>query len=130
MRKLIFTILSLIVFNTVFANIDSTLKEFVGKYVFPEGSVVSEIAVVQEGEALSMVAPIGSSPLERKEGDLFAVTQFSGTAQFTRDASKKIIGVVIDAMGYHLEGTRVGSGFTFIIYKKPSILTIPIFFKK
>ncbi len=118
MKKILITVFSLIVFNAAFATADSTLKEFTGKYVFPDGSVVSQIAVVLEGESLTMVASIGSSPLERKDGDVFNIIQFSGTAVFTRDANKKITGVTIDAMGYHLEGTKTDNGFVFNLNTK------------
>jgi hypothetical protein len=118
MRKIVFTILSLIACSAAFASADSTLKEFTGKYVFPDGSVVNEVGIVLEGNDLTINAPIGSSSLERKEGDIFSITQFSGTAVFTRDASKKIIGIVIDAMGYHLEGTKTTSGFSFAVTRK------------
>jgi hypothetical protein len=40
------------------------------------------------------------------------ITQFQGTAKFNRDASKKIIGITINAGGYLLEGTRTEEGLT------------------
>lgn len=120
MRKIAITILSLIAFNAAFATADSTLKEFTGKYVFPEGSVVSEVTINQDGDVLTIVAPIGSSVMEKKEGDLFTIVQFSGTALFSRDANKKVTGITIDAMGYHLEGTKVNGGYNFRWYKQPN----------
>lgn len=122
MRKILITVLSLLAFNAAFATADSTLKEFTGKYVFPEGSVISEVTVNLDGDALTITAPMGTSALERKEGDLFTIVQYNGIAQFTRDANKKITGVTIDAMGYHLEGTKVGSGFQFVAYSKKTLL--------
>ncbi len=85
---------------------DSTLQQYVGKYKFPEGSVVAEVIVALEGEGLTMTSSAGTSALEKKSDDLYTIVQFQGTAKFNRNADKKIIGVSIDAMGYQLEGTR------------------------
>jgi len=92
---------------------DTTLQQYAGKYKFPEGSVVAEVTVILDGGNLTMSSPVGTSPLEKKEEDVFVITQFQGTAKFNRDASKKIIGVTINAGGYLLEGTRTEEGFTF-----------------
>lgn len=89
-----------------FSQSDTTLKEFSGKFTFPSGSVVSEVTVVYEDGALSVNTPFGSSSLERKSGDEFAIPQFQGSAKFKRDASNKVIGVTVEAMGYILEGTK------------------------
>ncbi len=88
---------------------DSTLKQYVGKYRFPDGSVVAEVNVVLDKGALTMSSSAGESPLEKQEEDLYNITQFQGTAKFNRDSNKKIIGVTINAMGYLLEGTKVES---------------------
>lgn len=94
---------------------DSTLQQYAGKYKFPEGSVVAEVTVILDGGNLTMSSPVGTSPLEKKEEDVFVITQFQGTAKFNRDASKKIIGVTINAGGYLLEGTRTEEGHAFQI---------------
>ena len=86
--------------------VDSTLQQYVGKYLFPPGSPVSEVTVSLENGALTSTSSAGVSPLEKQGEDLFAITQFQGTAKFNRDANKKIIGVSINAMGYQLEGTK------------------------
>lgn len=93
---------------------DSTLKQFVGKYVFPEGSVVPEVVVTLESGALRMSSTAGESPLEKQGEDLYAITQFQGTAKFNRNTDKKIVGVSIDAQGYKLEGTKVAEEATFL----------------
>lgn len=85
---------------------DTTLQEFIGKYKFPDGSVIAEAMVALENGVLSVTSSAGVSPLEKQGEDLFAITQFQGTAKFNRDANKKIIGVSINAMGYQLEGTK------------------------
>lgn len=85
---------------------DSTLQDFVGKYKFPEGSVVSEVTVSIEGEGLVMGSSIGTSSLVKIGEDLFSITAYDGSAQFKRDTNKKVIGVSINAGGYALEGTK------------------------
>ena len=85
---------------------DSTLQDFVGKYKFPEGSVVSEVSVSIEGEGLLMGSSIGTSTLVKIGEDLFSITAYDGSAQFKRDTNKKVIGVSINAGGYALEGTK------------------------
>ena len=97
---------------------DSTLQQFVGKYKFPEGSMVAEVVVSIEGGALSISTSIGTSPLEKKEEDLYIIVAFQGTAKFNRDANKKIIGVSINAGGYVLEGTKSDGSLTGIATKQ------------
>lgn len=106
------------------AQSDTTLKAFGGKYSFPSGSIIAEVTVYQEGDGLMMSSSMGSSNLTRKDGDLFNVIQFQGTALFNRDANKKVIGVIIDAMGYHLEGTKSSDEILLLSYMlTPSALT-------
>lgn len=85
---------------------DTILQQFVGKYVFPEGSVVPDVTVAIEEGALVMASTQGNSALEKQSDDLYTIVQFQGTAKFNRDAGKKITGVSINAMGYQLEGTK------------------------
>lgn len=111
MKKLmLFTLLCLgisVVASAQTTQLDTTvLKQFVGKYKFPEGSVVNEIVVNLDSTGLNMVASVGASPLQKKEGDEFAIIEFQGIANFKRNADKKVVGVSISAMGYNLEGTK------------------------
>jgi len=85
---------------------DTTLQDFVGKYKFPEGSIVAEVSVSMEGEGLVMGSSIGTSTLVKIGEDLFSITAYDGSAQFKRDTNKKVIGVSINAGGYALEGTK------------------------
>ena len=107
MKKLmIICLLLAIVAFTHAQDKDSTLQDFVGKYKFPEGSVVSEVSVSIEGEGLVMGSSIGTSTLVKIGEDLFSITAYDGSAQFKRDTNKKVIGVSINAGGYALEGTK------------------------
>ena len=85
---------------------DSTLQDFVGKYKFPDGSVVTEVVVSMEGESLVMSSSVGNSTLVKTNDDEFTITEFNGTAKFKRDANKKVVGVSVNAAGYLLEGTK------------------------
>lgn len=86
---------------------DSTLQQYVGKYKFPDGSVVAEVIVTLDSGALTMSSSAGTSLLEKQGEDLYTIVQFQGTAKFNRNETKKIIGVSINAGGYQLEGTKV-----------------------
>ena len=83
-----------------------SLKEYTGKYKFPEGSVVAEVIVVLENGILQASSVMGGSALKRIEKDLFEVVAFSGTAQFKRGQEGKINGVKIEVEDLVLEGTR------------------------
>ncbi len=115
MKKLFFLFFAIVCSITAFSQqtpSDSTFQQYAGKYKFPEGSVVTEVMVMLEGGNLTMSSSVGTSPLEKKEEDVFVITQFQGTAKFNRDASKKIIGITINAGGYLLEGSRTEEGLT------------------
>ena len=85
---------------------DSTLQDFVGKYKFPDGSIVPEVTISVEGAGLVMGSSIGNSALVKIGEDLFSITAYDGSAQFKRDANRKVISVSINAGGYALEGTK------------------------
>jgi hypothetical protein len=85
---------------------DSTLNEYVGKYVFPQGSVVPDVTVAIENGELTMASTAGVSPLVKKDVDIYELTSFQGVVKFNRDGNKKITGLTIDARGYLLEGTK------------------------
>jgi hypothetical protein len=107
MKKMLALCMVLFCGVMAFAQTDSTGKDLTGKYKFPEGSVVNEVNVNYDNGALSMSSSAGTSELVKQSADVYTIVSFQGTAQFKRDSlSKKVTGVVIDAMGYHLEGTK------------------------
>ncbi len=123
MKKLLFLSLAVCFFSVVSAQQkDSTLQQYVGKYKFPDGSVVAEVEVTLEGGALSMASSAGVSPLEKQGEDLYAITQFQGTAKFNRNADKKVIGVSINAMGYTLEGTKMETNPAAVLYSPAVVM--------
>lgn len=94
----------------------TVLKQYLGKYKFPEGSPVTDVTVAIENGVLTMASSAGNSVLEKQGEDVYAILQFQGTATFKRNEEKKVIGVNIFAMGYTLEGTREE---TAVQLKKP-----------
>ena len=116
MKKLIFILLGTFIFFASKAQqtptTDSTLQQYVGKYKFPDGSIIPEFIVSLEGGSLTISSSAGNSPLEKKEEDLFIIVMLQGTVKFNRDANKKVIGVTVNAGGYLLEGTK-SDGFAF-----------------
>jgi len=119
MRKIMFTMLLLA--GGLFINAqDTTLQEYTGKYVFPDGSVVPDVEVILESGALTMTSSAGSSSLVKLGVDSFQIVEFSGTAVFKRGDDKKVNGIHIEAMGYILDGSKVPGGWVFRSYYKPA----------
>lgn len=124
MRKFILSILTFLFIISVCAQSDPApkppLSDFVGKYVFPEGSVVPDVTVALAGEALNMTSAAGSSVLTELGRDSFTIVEFSGIAVFKRGEDKKVNGVHIEAQGYVLDGQKQSSGaWSFTYYLLP-----------
>ncbi|MBN8836503.1 MAG: hypothetical protein J0I09_04555 [Sphingobacteriia bacterium] len=107
MKKILALCFGIIAFAIVQAQTDSTSKELLGKYRFPDGSVIADVTVSHDNGALVMSSSAGNSALEKTEAaDTYTIVSFQGIAVFKRNDARKIVGVVIDAMGYHLEGIK------------------------
>lgn len=121
MKKIFLSFLVVLCVTSVKAQADSTMKEFTGRYIFPDGSVVTDVTVSLEGEELSMVSSVGVSALTKLGVDSFSVVEYSGTAVFKRGETNKINGVHIEAAGYILDGIKEGdTGWSYRLYLKPS----------
>ncbi|NCI51688.1 hypothetical protein GWC95_17320 [Sediminibacterium roseum] len=104
---------------------DSTLKEYIGKYLFPSGSVIAETNVsLGDDGVLTSSSSAGVSELVKREKDVFEIPKFQGTAKFVRDANGKVMGVVIDAMGYHLEGTKSENGMAAMFFPAKAFVAV------
>ena len=88
---------------------DSTLKEYVGKYVFPEGSVVPTAEVSLNGNVLTVNSTHGSSPMEKRGRDTFALVNFDGMAYYKRNDKGAVVGVKVEVGEYILEGVKENS---------------------
>jgi len=125
MKKIILSILVSIFIITANAQSDPAPKappsDYVGRYVFPEGSVVPEVTVALSGDALNMTSAAGSSVLAEAGRDTFTIVEFSGLAVFKRGDDKKINAVHIEAQGYVLDGQKQNSGaWSFTYYLLPN----------
>lgn len=97
---------------------DSTVNQILGKYKFAEGSPVAEVTVALENGVLVMNSAAGSSTLEKSGEDVYVITQFQGTAKFTRNENKVVTGVTILAMGYELVGTKEANTVSLYALRK------------
>lgn len=96
-------------------------EDYVGRYVFPDGSVVPDVTVALSGDALTMTSSAGTSALTELGKDSFSVVEFSGFAVFKRGDDKKVNAVHIEAAGYVLDGQKQSNGaWAFIYYHKPN----------
>lgn len=107
MKKILLLLpIALMCVISVFAQDSTAKKELVGKYKFPDGSVVAEVDVLIDNGVLMMNSSAGTSSLDFLKPDSFSIVAFNGTAVFKRNDQKKIIGVHIDAGGYILDGLK------------------------
>ena len=83
-----------------------TLQQYTGKYVFPDGSVVTEVTVTIENGVMSATSAMGTTELKKQDGDIFEVVVYSGTATFKRNAENKIVGVTIVVGDITLDGKK------------------------
>ena len=125
MRKISLLIVSLFSAAIINAQTDPApmppLEDFVGKYVFPEGSPVPDVDVVVSSGVLNMTSSAGSSTCTRLGADSFFIDQFSGTAVFKRGEDQKVNAVHIEAGGYVLDGQKQSSGaWVFAYYYLPA----------
>jgi hypothetical protein len=118
---LVFTLSATFVLYAQQVTLADTLKQYTGKYKFPDGSVVTEVVVTLDSTGvLTVNSAQGSSELKKSQGDVFDVVAYGGTATFKRNAENKIIGVQIIVGDVNIEGTKTEEGqFTGLI---PAIL--------
>lgn len=120
MKRIFLFIAIIVTASSVYSQADSTLKEYTGRFVFPEGSIIADATVVLEGDQLSMVTSVGTSALTKAGIDSFTIVEYSGLAVFKRSDAKVINGVHIDAAGYIMDGVKEeAKGISFIPYLKP-----------
>lgn len=125
MKKIILSVFSsllVLVINAQTENPKPPLEDFVGKYVFPDGSVVPDVDVTISGSGLSMASSAGTSSLVELGIDSFQIVEFSGTAVFKRGEDKKVNAVHIEAAGYVLDGQKKNGSWSFTYYIRPKEL--------
>lgn len=109
MRHLLVTVVALASFGLLNAQ-DTTLNEYVGTYVFPEGSMVPSVDIRIENGSLMASSSAGSSGLEKISKDTFNLVSYTGTVYFIRNGDKKIDSIKIDAQDVILEGKKQNGG--------------------
>jgi hypothetical protein len=119
MKKLFLLLIAITTVNLIHAQ-DTTLQQYTGKYVFPEGGPVPDVEVILSGDGLSMTSAAGSSTLLKLGVDSFQIVEFSGTSVFKRGEDKKVNAVHIEAMGYVMDGQKQSTGlWIFTAYYRP-----------
>jgi hypothetical protein len=105
MKKITLLVLFVTAF-TFYLRAQDSLQTFVGKYKFPEGSMVTDVTIALENNVLMLNSERGNAQLDRIASDTFAITAFNGTVVFKRNEAKKVTGITIDVMGITLEGNK------------------------
>ena len=127
MRKITLSILASLFIIALNAQTDPKppKEDYVGKYVFPDGSVVPDVTVTLSGDALTMASQAGTSSLTELGRDSFTIVEFSGVAVFKRGEDKKVNAVHIEAGGYVLDGQKQSNGaWSFTYYVKANEFVI------
>jgi hypothetical protein len=106
MKKMAFLLMVMMGFGFMAQAQTDSLQQYTGKFVFPEGSVVSYAHFYLENGKILFNSDKGPGSLEKIVADSFAVPEYQGTCKYVRNADKAIIGIIIDVMGYHVEGTK------------------------
>ena len=105
MKKILFIFFFLFI-GILSIHAQDSLQQYVAKYKFPEGSVVTEISVSVENGGLVINSTMGTSTLEKTKADEFYLAVYQATVTFVRNDAKKITGVKIETPNLTLEGTR------------------------
>ncbi len=112
MKKILLSVLLLAGFVTANAQTDS-LKQYTGKYKFPDGSPVTEITVTIENGLLMAGSAMGSTEFKPTgTADVFEIVAYNGTATFKKKEGK-VTSLQIQVGDINMEGERTGDSFTF-----------------
>ena len=105
MKKIFFSLLIVFGFLAVNAQTDS-LKQYTGKYKFPDGSPVTEITITVENGLLMASSAMGSTEFRpTSTRDVFEVVAYGGTATFKRK-EEKVTGLQILVGDVNMEGEK------------------------
>ena len=113
MKKIIVFAIAIFAFNLINAQNSpaDSLKEYTGKYKFPEGTPFPFVTIALENGTLTATSVAGTSELKRREGDTFDVVAYGGVAIFKRNEEKKVnkVQVQVDTLDVEGEKTEEGS---------------------
>ena len=89
----------------------SSLKDYLGKYVFPEGSPVAEVTVTVEDTVLTINSAMGSTPLEKKGVDTFYLAAYDAPIIFKRGSNNAVETLTIVVQGMELTAKRAAASY-------------------
>jgi hypothetical protein len=111
MRKLCFlTLLLMGAFVSVNAQ-SGPLNDYLGKYIFAEGSPVAEVSLTIEDSSLVINSAMGSTSLEKKGVDSFYLATYDALVIFKRKDGKAIESISIFVQGMELVGKKEAGAF-------------------
>ncbi len=109
MRKLCFlTLILLGAFASVNAQ-SGPLNDYLGKYIFAEGSPVAEVSLTAEDSSLVINSAMGSTTLEKKGVDSFYLATYDALVIFKRKEGKSVESISIFVQGMELVGKKEGA---------------------
>lgn len=109
MRKLSFlTLILLGAFASVNAQ-SGPLNDYLGKYIFAEGSPVAEVSLTAEDSSLVINSAMGSTTLEKKGVDSFYLATYDALVIFKRKEGKSVESISIFVQGMELVGKKEGA---------------------
>ena len=85
----------------------SSLKDYLGKYVFPEGSPVTEVTLTVEDTVLTINSAMGATALEKKGVDTFYLAAYDAPIIFKRGADNSVETLTIIVQGMELTAKKV-----------------------
>ena len=98
----------------VFASVNaqsSNLKDYLGKYVFPEGSPVTEVTLTVEDTVLTINSAMGATALEKKGVDTFYLAAYDAPIIFKRGAGNSVETLTIIVQGMELTAKRAAASY-------------------
>lgn len=105
MKKVFLSLVMMFGFIAVNAQTD-TLQRYVGKYKFPDGSPVAEIAISVDNGLLMASSAMGTTEFKPTSTvDVYEIVAYGGTATFKRK-EEKIVSVQILVGDVNIEGTK------------------------
>ena len=109
MRKLCFMTLILMgAFLSVNAQ-QGPLNDYLGKYIFAEGSPVAEVSLTTQDSSLVINSAMGSTVLEKKGVDSFYLANYDALVIFKRKDGKMVESISILVQGMELVGRTESS---------------------
>lgn len=105
MKKVFLSFFILLGFLTVNAQTDS-LQKYTGKFIFPDGSPVSEITITVENGLLMAGSAMGSTEFKPTSTvDVFEIVAYGGTAIFKKKEGK-VTSLQVQVGDVNMEGEK------------------------